>query len=674
MATRRPLILAVACASLCLESALAVLPSASAIADPSGAAPRAAANSSSATANPPAAPTTPPTPAAESTLLEPQQVTDYIRQTLAWYRRMQALAARPRFAQDVAARSRLLASALGVVRIAFQFGHAAAALLAPARSAAAENPSAPGSVSRLTAVSARIDARIAALRSQLAKLDASLERAPARERAALKSQRDGLRSALQLEQEVRSAVQDMLRFQSSTFALEARPTRGLAGEIEDLERTVPEVRASEARAAPVVRAAEEPPAQATLPAAESAGVQAESAGIITLVGEWIGLQSDDGRLDDAVAATRALADKLAELQAPLRQQARQLVRAGVTGSDSTDLAALGAAQRSLAAAAARFKQVASVLVPLGEQRLLLADVEGSLTQWTQSVDATQATIMRYLLTRAGFLILIIVVVLVVSEIWRRAAFRYLRDPRRRSQFQILRRVAVGVTLAAVIVFGLVSQIGSLATYVGFLTAGLAVALQNVILAIVGYFFLIGRFGVRIGDRITLAGVTGRVADIGLIRIYLLELAGEELRPTGRIIVLSNAVLFQPQALFKQIPGADYLWHTISLALAPAADVQAAQGRLRKAVDAVYERYRPALEKQHAAARHLVEFETPIPAPEVRVRYAEEGLKFEIRYPVQAEHAYLTDREMLQALRHALAEEPPLTVASSGEPALETSQA
>ena len=54
-----------------------------------------------------------------------------------------------------------------------------------------------------------------------------------------------------------------------------------------------------------------------------------------------------------------------------------------------------------------------------------------------------------------------------------------------------------------------------------ITAGLAVALQNVILAVVAYFFLIGRYGVRVGDRITLAGVTGRVVEIVHTRVFFI---------------------------------------------------------------------------------------------------------------------------------------------------------
>jgi small-conductance mechanosensitive channel len=195
----------------------------------------------------------------------------------------------------------------------------------------------------------------------------------------------------------------------------------------------------------------------------------------------------------------------------------------------------------------------------------------------------------------------------------------------------------------------------------------------VILSIVAYFFLIGRYGVRVGDRITLTGVTGRVADIGLIRIYLMELAGADLHATGRIVVLSNSVLFQPQALFKQIPGADYLWHMISLTLAPTVDAQAAQQRLESAADGVYEHYRPAIEAQHAEMSRLVDFDTATPRPEVRVRYAEQGWQFDVRYPVLADRAARIDQQMLKAVRDTLSAEPQLALAASGDPALKGSE-
>jgi small-conductance mechanosensitive channel len=218
----------------------------------------------------------------------------------------------------------------------------------------------------------------------------------------------------------------------------------------------------------------------------------------------------------------------------------------------------------------------------------------------------------------------------------------------------------------------VSEIGSIATYIGFVTAGIAVALQNVILAVVAYFFLIGRYGVRVGDRITMSGVTGRVVDISLVRIYLMELAGADLHATGRMVVLSNAVLFQPTALFKQIPGADFVWHTVTLTIAGTADVAEAHKRLKAAAEEVYSKYRPAIERQHAMVQRFIDFDASSPQPEVRLRLTENGLECSVRYPVELDKAALIDQQMLKALRDALEHDSQFKLVATGAVVLRSS--
>src|SRR5262249_45775037 len=129
--------------------------------------------------------------------------------------------------------------------------------------------------------------------------------------------------------------------------------------------------------------------------------------------------------------------------------------------------------------------------------------------------------------------------------------------------------------------------------------------------------------------------------------------------TGRMVVLSNAVLFQPTALFKQLPGSDFLWHTIKLTLAPTTDVEMAEKRLSDAAESVYEKYRPAIEQQHAALQRVIDFQTAMPAPEVYARLTGKGLECTVRYPVDPSQAAATDQKMLAALRQAQASEPPL---------------
>src|SRR5215469_10815684 len=169
----------------------------------------------------------------------------------------------------------------------------------------------------------------------------------------------------------------------------------------------------------------------------------------------------------------------------------------------------------------------------------------------------------------------------LSHLWRRATIRYVQDLRRRRQFLLLRRIVVGCTITLLVILSFVTEFGSLATFAGFSAAGIAVALQSVILSVVAYFFLVGRWGGRVGDRVTISGVTGEVVDVGLFRLYLMELGGSglDLQPTGRIVVFPNAVFFQPAALFKQLPGIDYVWRAITLKLTGAADYEVVERRL-----------------------------------------------------------------------------------------------
>jgi small-conductance mechanosensitive channel len=261
-------------------------------------------------------------------------------------------------------------------------------------------------------------------------------------------------------------------------------------------------------------------------------------------------------------------------------------------------------------------------------------------------------------------------VLVLSEVWRRVTFRYIGDPRRRRQFLVLRRVVIGFLVGLVLIFGFVTQFSSLATFAGFITAGIAVGLQAVLLSVAAYFFIIGRYGIRVGDRISVAGITGDVVDIGLVRMYVMELAGTGLDfyPTGRIVVFSNSVLFQTGTpLFKQIPGTEYAWHEVVVTIAPNGNYKFVQEKLMAVVAEVYSKYRDEIERQHAAVERRVDIQVDVPRPEARLQFAEGGLELMIRYPVEIRRAPDTDEEMTRRVLDLIAKDETLKMAVSGIP-------
>ncbi|HEX6806835.1 MAG TPA: hypothetical protein VF118_02540 [Gemmatimonadaceae bacterium] len=610
-------------------------------------------------------------PAGHPSPVTADQVLQHLHLTIDWYRRLSTLSQSSDLADNEIAHDRLQRTSLAAVQYAFDFATAAARLIdashAPADTSAVDSWD---DAARLQRSTVRVAAQVAGLQARLAALDSQVARAPARAQRDLAAQRDEQQSELNLALEVQKTLLELQRFAASVAARGVAGTGSLTGQIAEIERTIPEARrgtAAPARPAPTAPT----PAATTTDTTAAAGVPttllptvpvtpatnaSRSRGLLALASDWLALRGTRRSLSAAIDATDEVSTSIDTLRAAVGRQARTLVRAHAADTGAVDPSQLLAVQHQFDSATTRFRHLSTLLVPIGEQDITVDDTRGTLTEWSDIIKGRANDALGALVLHAVILLVSIAIVLFISEVWRRATFRYLHDARRRRQFLLLRRVAVAIALLVIIVIGFVSEIGSLATYVGFLTAGLAVALQNVILAVVAYFFLIGRYGVRVGDRITLSGVTGRVVDIGLIRIYLMELAGPELQPTGRIVVLSNAVLFQPSALFKQIPGADYTWHTVTLSLPPSTDVTATQSNLKSVADKVYATYRRGIDEQHAMVQRLVDFDTSTPEPQVDVRFTEQALEFVVRYPVLPEQAAANDQVMMKALRDAVGQQ------------------
>ena len=136
--------------------------------------------------------------------------------------------------------------------------------------------------------------------------------------------------------------------------------------------------------------------------------------------------------------------------------------------------------------------------------------------------------------------------LIISTVARRVTDRHVRDAERRHIMRVIDRVLVWLTIVLVAAFSFTSDLTSLATFFGLLMAGVAVALQSFILSAVGYFVLVGRRGIRVGDRVQISGVTGDVTDIGWLQFHLKEIDTRTQQPTGNVVTFSNSfVLASP---------------------------------------------------------------------------------------------------------------------------------
>ncbi|MGA2964177.1 MAG: hypothetical protein ABSD96_21125, partial [Candidatus Korobacteraceae bacterium] len=363
-------------------------------------------------------------------------------------------------------------------------------------------------------------------------------------------------------------------------------------------------------------------------AAAAAPTKQPSNGIISLVGDLISLNGKLNAQRGALAATAQLQHSLVRIRDPLTNQLRAIDQRGETlsaQSQSNDPAVLADRRKQIDALTADFKHLAAIVLPLAKASMLLEATSNNLNEWRSETNRTYWIQARGLLLRIGALLLAIILVGVAADFWRRTIYRYIQEPRRRNQFLLLRRIVVTVVIALILIFSLSTEIGSLVTFAGFLTAGIAIALQNVILSVAAYFLLIGRFGIRVGDRIQIGEVTGDVFDVGLVRMLLVELdtSGSEARATGRIVVFSNSVVFQPSSnFFKQFPGSNFAWRRISLTLAADVDYALAEQCISTAVAGVYKTYKPELEEQHRILESLLTIHIARAEPQTRLRLKE----------------------------------------------------
>jgi small-conductance mechanosensitive channel len=592
--------------------------------------------------------------------LDESAVLSHLNQLINWYRHCTTGIQPVGLPSDAIYQDNAKSLSSQVVRLGFQSAKAEAALIAAQqKKSGAHQPSAETSQQQnLLQMEARTSSQIDQLQSQIETLNEQIPKTPSPARSNLISQRDALQGELELQKALLDAIQKMAAFVETNGEISG----GLEGGINQLARSIPDVLGTSAN--PQKTAVTPTPAKPSI--ANSGGLISEA---VTLYG-YVSAAHEIGGILKETDAMREAAD---HLRTPLRDAMRSTIQRSqqlASQPSATDPQQLQAEKQEFQQLTERFKQLSGAMLPLSQEIIVLNDSKTNFEEWRSAMSRESRQVLRSVLVRVIAIVVALTVILVLSQVWRRITFRYISDPRRRRQFLVMRRVVIGFLITVVLVLGFVSEFSSLATFAGFITAGIAVGLQAVLLSVAAYFFIIGRYGIRVGDRISVAGVTGDVVDIGLVRLYLMELAGTGLDfyPTGRIVVFSNAVLFQTSTpLFKQIPGTEYTWHEVVVMIAPDGNHQEAQKKLVTAVNSVYSRYRDTIERQHAAIERHVDIQVERPQPEARLQFADAGLELLVRYPVEIRRAPDVDEEMTRKVLELIETDAGLKAAVAGTP-------
>ena len=270
------------------------------------------------------------------------------------------------------------------------------------------------------------------------------------------------------------------------------------------------------------------------------------------------------------------------------------------------------------------------------------------SRWSAAVEARRRSALHGLVgSLAGVLSIVFGAILINRGIGQ--AFRQT-DRRRLHQLRTVSKLAVqvtGVLLVLLILFGPPTQ---MTTLIGLATAGLTVALKDFIVGFFGWFVLLGRNGLHIGDWVEIEGVSGEVIDIGLLKTVLLEVGNwtSTGHPTGRRVAFLNSFAIEGH-FFNFSTAGQWLWDQLVVTLPSTADPYKIAEQIVELVGRETESDARQAEQdwRRVTAQYGVREFSAKPAVELRPGAA--GLEVAVRYITRAPQRFEVKSRLFQVI-------------------------
>lgn len=202
-------------------------------------------------------------------------------------------------------------------------------------------------------------------------------------------------------------------------------------------------------------------------------------------------------------------------------------------------------------------------------------------EWlAESLNLEVETVSKAVLTLTTIAIIFVVRALIL---------RYIEANTEDHEAQYRARKIINYTATAIflitIAFIWIDAFQNLPTYLGLVSAGVAIALADVLKNMAGWIFILSRRPFQVGDRIEVTNLSGDVVDIRLFRFTLMEVGGwvDAEQSTGRLVHVPNGVVFnQPVANYTE--GFAYIWEETPILITFESDWKLAEQLVLEALE------------------------------------------------------------------------------------------
>lgn len=252
-----------------------------------------------------------------------------------------------------------------------------------------------------------------------------------------------------------------------------------------------------------------------------------------------------------------------------------------------------------------------------------------LTEWLEKATGVPADLYGNLFNSLSIvLILWFVRWLILKAVWRRTENSRVRYQWRKSSNYTA--FALALLFLGRVWF---REFESVVTFLGLLSAGLAIAMKDPLVNVAGWLFILWRRPFDVGDRIQIGGHAGDVIDLRLFQFTLMEI-GQWVhadQSTGRIVHIPNGKVFSDPQVNYTKGWFDYIWNEVPVLVTFESNWQKAKAHLERIVAEHAGKITPLAESKLLESSREFIVVSPNLTPTVFTSVEESGVLLTLRY-------------------------------------------
>jgi small-conductance mechanosensitive channel len=382
--------------------------------------------------------------------------------------------------------------------------------------------------------------------------------------------------------------------------------------------------------------------------------------LLSVVRAWKVLREKKAKLEEAQQESAAEQESLRQQHSVLtaetqkkdesRQSAKQQAKGFSQNSKTSSREDSKAAAQSALEALKHHRLDGKNLADLGKRIQDEQKLSDIYARWIGLVDVRQRAALHNMIEVLLWILLVVLMVYLANRMIERFTRDLTPENKRGDTLRAVLKFsaqAVGAIAILFLIFGMPNQT---TTIIGLAGAGLTVAMKDFIVAFFGWFALMGRNGIHVGDWVEINGVGGEVVEIGLLKTVLLETGNwtDAGHPTGRKVSFMNSFAIEGH-FFNFTTSGQWMWDEVQMTIPASQDPYAIIDGIQKLVTKETEANARKAEEEwkHTTSRYRVQAFSAAPA--LNVLPSGDGVEVRVRYITPAHERHEMRKRLYEAM-------------------------